>query len=140
MCSNFKEREEKRIKLKSFSDETVQLFVKFLYGYELEKVDINADPVGLAKDLIEMGGYYNVPSLQSAAATFLLEHITTENMLEIMDFVKAHNAEEAARICAECIGQKFSLATPLKVIEKYPEIAVNAIKELNKQSKNFNKN
>ena len=143
MSGNFREKEEKRIEMKTFSDEAVELFVKFLYGYELEEDDINANyidnnialahrnaiEIRLATDLIEMGGYYNVPNLQSAAATLLLKHITPENMVEIMNFVKTHNPEGPARICSEYIAKKFSVDTVSSVLDKHPEIAVQIVRD-----------
>ena len=144
MSGNFREKEEKRIEMKTFSDEAVELFVKFLYGYELEEDDINENyidnnialahrntiEIKLAMDLIEMGGYYNVPSLQFAAATLLLKHITPENMVEIMDFVKTHNPEGPARICSKYIAKNFSMETLNSVLDEHPEIAVQIIREI----------
>ena len=143
MSGNFREKEEKRIEIKTFSDEAVELFVKFLYGYELEEDDINENYIDnnialahrktiemkLAMDLIEMGGFYNVPNIQSAAATLLLKHITPENMVEIMDFVKTHNPE-IARICSKNIAKNFSMETLNPVLDKHPEIAVQMVREI----------
>ena len=75
--------------MKTFSDKTVQLFVKFLYGYELEEEEESGN-VELMKELVSVGEVYNVPSLQSAAASLFVESFTAENKMEMMDFVKTH--------------------------------------------------
>ena len=88
MSDDFRESEEKRIEMKTFSDKAVQLFVKFLYGYELEEE--KSGNVELMKELVSVGEVHNVPSLQSAAASLFVESFTAENKMEMMDFVKSH--------------------------------------------------
>ena len=89
MSGDFREWEEKRIEMKTFSDKAVQLFVKFLYGYELEEEEESGN-VELMKELVSVGEVHNVPSLQSAAASLFVESFTAENKMEMMDFVRTH--------------------------------------------------
>ena len=128
MSGNFKEKEEKRIEMKSFSDKAVEMFIKFLYGFELEVDDLNNN-VNLSKELIAMGGLYNVSGIQAAAAKFLKKHFTAENMVELMDFLKTNNAVEATEICSDFIANKFHLKTirSTKILDRHPEIAVKLI-------------
>ena len=128
MSGSFKEKEEKRIEMKSFSDKAVEMFVKFLYGFELKKEDLNNN-LELVKQLIAMGGLYNVDGIQSAAALILEDHFTAENMVELMDFLKTHNAVEATEICSDFIANKFHLKTirSTKILDRHPEIAVELL-------------
>ena len=102
----FKESQLKRIELKSFSTKAVQMFVRFLYGFELEQEDLKND-LDLVKDLIVMGGAYNVNGLQTAAVIYLPEHLNTDNMMEWMDFLKTHNAKDAIVFCSEFLVKTF---------------------------------
>ena len=69
MTADFKESHEKKIHLRTYSTKTVQQFIRFLYGFELEQNDLQ-----LAKDMTIMGGIYNIPTLQKAAAKALVQH------------------------------------------------------------------
>ena len=99
-------REQGRISLRTFSDKAVRVFIRFLYGYELDHENIN-DDMELVKELITIGGLLNIASLERAAASYLLEHFPREPLVEILDFVKTVRAREAGRLCAEFIRKKF---------------------------------
>ena len=62
LTGEFKESHEKKIHLKTYDPKSVQQFIRFLYGFELEQNDLQ-----LAKDMTIMGGIYNSirTSLQS---------------------------------------------------------------------------
>ena len=51
--------------MRIYSVKAVQVFVKFLYGFELEKKDLD-DPE-LVKDLTAICGVYNITGLQTTA-------------------------------------------------------------------------
>ena len=104
-------QETRRISLRSFSVEAVVLFIKFLYGYELEPVDLNND-IEVVKELIAIGGILNIDSLQRAATTFLLEHFPEESLLDTLDMVKTIHAREADTVCTEFILRKFERNAP----------------------------
>lgn len=65
VSGNFQENYLKRIEMKSFSTKAVQEFVRFLYGFELDQEDMKNN-LEMVRDLIEMGGVYNVNGLQTA--------------------------------------------------------------------------
>ena len=102
----FKESQLKRIELKSYSTQAVQMFVRFLYGFELEQEDLKND-LELVKDLILMGGVYNINGLQTAASIFLPQYLNTDNMLELMDFVKTQNVLDVFGLCAQYLVKNF---------------------------------
>ena len=104
-------QETRRISLRSFSVEAVVLFIKFLYGYELEPVDLNND-IEVVKELIAIGGILNIDSLQRAATTFLLEHFPEESLLDTLDMVKTIHAREADTVCTEFILRNFERNAP----------------------------
>ena len=108
----------------------MQKFVRFLYGFELEQEDLKKD-LELVRDLIGMGGVYNVTGLQTAAAFLLPQHLNTENMLEWMDILKACNVEDAIDLCSEFLVNKIGYNKLLSsgMLTKHPEIAVKIIQE-----------
>ena len=91
MTADFKESHEKKIHLRTYSTKTVQQFIRFLYGFELEQNDMQ-----LAKDMTIMGVIYNIPTLQKAAAKALVQHSKIDNIIEILDFVKNYSGTDVA--------------------------------------------
>ena len=77
-----RESHEKKIHLKTYDPKSVQQFIRFLYGFELEQNDLQ-----LAKDMTIMCGIYNIPSLQKAAAEALVDHVNMDNLVEMMESV-----------------------------------------------------
>ena len=78
-----------------------------------------------------MGGVYNVTTLQTAATFFLSKHINPDNMLDMMEFVKTHNAAAATDVCNEFIMKNIDKLLP-EAIEKLklkPDSPVNKLKE-----------
>ena len=71
LTGDFKESHEKKIRLKTYSTKAVQQFIRFLYGFELEQ---NVPNLQQTKELIVMGGIYNIPTLQNAATEALVRH------------------------------------------------------------------
>ena len=135
-CSSFKyeyfeneNENKKKIHLKTFSTEAVRQFIKFLYGFELEQKELEKDLL-LVKYLTLMGGVYNIPSLQRAAARALFNHITLDNMVEMMDFVKINFLDAAADALGDHIAKKFDQEQLIssEIFTKNPEIAVKVLK------------
>ena len=129
MLGDFKEKDEKKIEMKTFSTAAVQEFVRFLYGIELKNEDLQ-----IVKDLIEMGGLYSVHEVQTAASMCLLEHLNIDNIVELMDFVKTHAAEDAADFLCEFVAIKFDRkeleSHGSKIFSKHPEVAVKILRNV----------
>ena len=128
MSSNFREREEKKIELKSFAPRSVQEFVRFLYGFELDPQELEKN-LAMVKELTEMAGVYNVPGLETAVVPTLLKGITKETMVEMMDFVTTKAGPEVTEAVSEYIALNFDVDT-LKssgIFLKHPELAVKIL-------------
>ena len=116
MSGDFKEKMEKKIEMKAFSPKAVQEFVRFVYGLEIEDLSTNLE---LVKELIEMGGLYNVPGVQSGAATFLPKHLNRNNKLEVLEFAVTHKAKAAEEIYfRRYIDRYFVCRLKVRVISK----------------------
>ena len=126
VTGNFKEKDEKRIKMSAYSAQAVQQFVKFLYGFELEE----ENPKGVVMDLIEMGGVYSVENLQIAASIFVPKILTKGNMMEMMDFLKTHKALAALDLCTEFLLENSdrNALQSSDLLSKHPEIAVHLLR------------
>ena len=134
MLGDFREKNEKKIEMKTFSTAAVQEFVRFLYGFELKNEDLQ-----ILTDLIEMGGLYSVHDVQTAASMCLQDHLNIDNIVELMDFVKTHAAEDAADFLCEFVAIKFDRkeleSHGSKIFSKHPEIAVKILRDVGRISK-----
>ena len=128
---DFKEKNEKRIEMKTFSTAALQEFVKFLYGIEL-KNEVMGKDLQILKDLIEMGGLYAVHDIQTAASMCLQEHLNIDNIVELMDFVKTNMAEDATDLLCEFVVKNFNqnllCSHSSDILSNHPEIAVKILK------------
>ena len=43
LTGDFKEKKENQLMFPAFSDESVEIFIKFLYGYELDYNEVNIE-------------------------------------------------------------------------------------------------
>ena len=133
MLGDFKEKNEKRIEMKTFSTAALQEFVKFLYGIEL-KNEVMGKDLQILKDLIEMGGLYAVHDVQTSASMCLQDHLNIDNIVELMDFVKTHAAEDTADFLCEFVAIKFDRkeleSHGSKIFSKHPEIAVKILRDV----------
>ena len=111
-------------------------FVRYLYGYELQQEHLD-DDLELVKELVTMGGVYFVDSLQTAATSCLSKHLSKENVLDVLTFMRTHKAITAVEICAEfCLNNLDLKALDASdQLEKYPEILL-AFFRRNKQVMN----
>jgi len=127
VLGDFKEKNEKRIEMKTFSTAAVQEFVRFLYGFELKNEDLQ-----ILTDLIEMGGLYSVHDVQTAAFMCLQEHLNIDNIVELMDFVKTNMAEDATDLLCEFVVKNFNqnllYSHSSDILSNHPEIAVKILK------------
>ena len=119
MNGNFSEKAKRIIALKDFSKKAVEEFVRYLYGYELQQEHLE-----LVKELVIMGGVYFVDSLQTAATSCLSKHLSKENVLDVLSFMRTHKAITAVEICAEFCLNTLNLDTldNSGQLENYPEI------------------
>ena len=98
-------------------------FVRYLYGYELQQEHLDGD-MELVKELVTMGGVYFVDSLQTAATSCLSKHLSRENVLDVLTFMRTHQAITAVEICSEfCLNNLDLQAMDASdQLENYPEI------------------
>ena len=133
LSGDFKEKNEKKIHLKTYSTNAVELFIKFLYGFELKTTN------ELAKELTVMGGVYNISSLQRAAFTALVPSVDLDHMASMMDFVKINSTEAADAFFGDHIAnmlktyinmfeQRKDHVISSELLMKHPEIAVKLLK------------
>ena len=105
-------------------------FVRYLYGYELQQEHLDED-LGLVKELVTMGGVYFVDSLQTAATSCLTKHLSKENVLDVLSFMRTHKAITAVEICAEFCLSNLDLKAldDSGQLEKYPEILLRSFRK-----------
>ena len=115
----YREGQQKRIEMKNFSKEAVQQFLKFLYRFELEEGEDWKNDLEFIKELIVLGGAYSVSDFQTAASSYLANHLNAVNSLELGEFAAAHNAEAAAEMCKKVLSceEPQSVVLPLAVID-----------------------
>ena len=105
-------------------------FVRYLYGYELQQEHLDGD-MELVKELVTMGGVYFVDSLQTAATSCLSKHLSRENVLDVLSFMRTHKAITAVEICAEFCLNTLNLDTldNSGQLENYPEILLRSFRK-----------
>ena len=109
---NFEERQARRLVIPA-STEAVENFVKILYGVD---VHLDIDNVGLdiLKDLIMIGGVYDA-SVQDVATEHLKNHLTKENVFEILGLCKSQKAESGVKNCLQMIVNNFPKRSCIEV-------------------------
>ena len=133
LTSGFKEQHEKRLKIPASSD-TVTEFIKFFYGFDLEQ-DLKFETV---RELIKIGGVYD-ETVQNAAGELIGNHLTKENVFEILQFCKTFDAKIGKRKCLKFIIDSFDTEHLMdnNYLDKHPEIAVDILKNNQREEKNF---
>ena len=136
MNGNFSEKAKRIIALKDFSKKAVEEFVRYLYGYELQQEHLD-DDLELVKELVTMGGVYFVDSLQTAATSCLSKHLSKENVLDVLSFMRTHKAITAVEICAEFCLNKVDLKAldASDQLENYPEILLAFFRKMRGSNK-----
>ena len=135
MNHDFEETRTKKIVLDQYSPVAVQEFVKFLYGLELNLVDLKKDLL-IVKDLLIMGSLYDVELLQKAAASFIEEQLTKENVTSTMKFAKTYNAKDTVKLCVDFILKNERLEIVINDTEllcEFPELAVEVLQRKRKE-------
>ena len=129
MNHDFKERRTKKIVLGDYSTVAVQEFVKFLYGKELNHRDLKTDLL-IVRELLDMGGLYDVQLLQKAASSFIEEKLTKENVISTMKFAKTNMAKDTVKLCVEFILKSEDLERIIndtEFLHEFPELAVEVL-------------
>ena len=123
---NFEERQARRLVIPA-STEAVENFVKILYVVD---VHLDIDNVGLdiLKDLIMIGGVYDA-SVQDVATEHLKNHLTKENVFEILELCKNQKAEDGVENCLQMIFDNFTKEELYKSgqLKNHPDLALKII-------------
>jgi len=119
------------------SSEAVNVFVKFLYGFDIDE-SVGEETL---KELIQIGGVYD-SSVQDAAADLLKKHLTKENIFELYKFSKQNDSKTAMKHCQELILKEYTYPQLLDNghLEEHPETAVEILKQNRKPKKLNNLN
>ena len=88
----FMERRERKLVIPEASSETVENFVKILYGIDLGD-DVSLD---ILKELIIIGGVYD-RSVQEVAGECLEKYLTRENVFDLFELCKLKKAERGSK-------------------------------------------
>jgi len=124
LTSDFKERMEGAITIPA-EEETVELFVKFLYGFELD------ENISLFtwKELVQICGVYD-RSIHDAAAEIMMKHLKKWTVFDILDFCKQNGATKAVDVCRTFIAMNFDPEILIRDghFDDHPETAVKILK------------
>ena len=127
--TNFREGTERSATL-PLSKKAAELFIRFLYGFELDEdrdVDIvDESDTDTYLDLIAYGGVCGLMCLQDAVGVTLKKFLSKNNVFDILVFAKQHNAEVAVKNCIEYAVKNFSQTSLLENghLVRHPDIAV----------------
>ena len=110
--------------MKQFSTKAVDYFLKFLYGFELEKDDKNLD-MDTLKELVVMADVFQVEHLPTAATVNMERFINGKNVFEILEFKKKYHDEKYDHILRFIVHNfDYSELKRDGNLEKYPVIAM----------------
>ena len=127
--TNFREGTERSATL-PLSKKAAELFIRFLYGFELDEdrdVDIvDESDTDTYLDLIAYGGVCGLMCLQDAVGVTLKKFLSKNNVFDILVFAKQHNAEVAVKNCIDYAVKNFSQTSLLENghLVRHPDIAV----------------
>jgi len=124
LSANFRERKEKLIQFPPYEDKTVEVFIKFMYGFELSSSG-NDVSLETCKELIEMGGVYGVEGIQIAVTGVMEKFLKKENIFKMLQVCKKNNAQEAVDLCVQFVIKNFDKKEMVQSgkIKEFPEIA-----------------
>ena len=129
MLHDCKEKRKKKIELEEFSVIATEQFVKFLYGFELEHEDFQKD-LELVKELLIMGGLYDVEDLQRAASKFIYDHFTKKNVFDVMEFAKTNKTDTVMELGCEYVLGNWpieEIVSQREKLLKFPELGMAVI-------------
>ena len=127
MTSDFKEKESRRIAFKDFTSEAMLVFIKFMYGYELNEMSKKLD-LNKLKELLLIGDMCLVQAFKGAVNKCIAKLLTKDNIFEMLEFFLKHQPDNL-NCCIFFIGAHYSLSQMKeeKILEKYPVIAVGIL-------------
>jgi len=120
VTGDFKEKNEKMIELPN-NDAVVALFVRFLYGFELPKEEVDIE---VAKELLIMAGVYDVQGLKKAVGFLLNGLISKENVFDMWTFSIKNEADDAKDECGKYIVANFERRTLIETgkLKELPDL------------------
>ena len=123
--TNFREGSERSATL-PLSTPAAELFIRFLYGFELELDILGDGDIDTCKDLLAYGGMCGLTCLQDAVGAILWNRLSRDNVFELLDFAKQNNAEAAVKTSIEFAVKFFSKRSLLEKghLARHPDIAV----------------
>jgi len=120
VTGDFKEKNEKMIELPN-NDAVIALFVRFLYGFELPKEEVDIE---VAKELLIMAGVYDVQGLKKAVGFLLNGLISKENVFDMWTFSIKNEADDAKDECGKYIVANFERRTLIETgkLKELPDL------------------
>merc|ERR1712098_444878 len=110
LSADFREKAEKSIEFPPYYDKTVEIFIKFMYGYKLRS-SANYVSLETLMELIEMGGVYGVEAIKIAVADVMEKHLTKKNIFKMLQVCKENNAQKAFDQCVQFVIENFNNKT-----------------------------
>ena len=125
LTNDFKERMEGAVTIPA-DRYTVEHFVKYLYGFELDEEDIS---LLTWKELVQICGVYD-RSIHDAAAEIMMKHLKKWTVFDILDFCKQNGATKAVDVCRTFIAMNFDPEILIRDghFDDHPETAVKILK------------
>merc|ERR1719474_2239117 len=90
------------------TDAVIALFVRFLYGFELPKEEVDLE---VAKELLVMAGVYDVPGLRRAVGFLMNDLLNKENVFDMWTFSIKNEVDDTKDACGKYIVDKFERRT-----------------------------
>jgi len=120
VTGDFKEKNEKMIELPN-TDAVISLFVRFLYGFELQKKEVGLE---VAKELLVMAGVYDVKGLKNAVGFLMNDLLSKENVFDMWTFSIKNEADDAKDECGKYIVANFKRGTLIETgkLKELPDL------------------
>jgi len=93
--SDMKEKGMDQIVIEEIAPDIFRALLRFIYSDQVQLTESNAEP------LLAAANQYLLPSLKSTCEEFLIEHLTTENCVEMLTLADLHNALPLKRKATE---------------------------------------
>ena len=122
VTGDFKEKSEKIIQFPENNDATVALFVRFLYGFEMPKKEVDVE---VAKELLLMAELYELPGLKDNVGFIMNDLLTKENVFDMWIFSNTHKAGYSKETCGKYIVTNFDRDNLIKTgkLVEIPDLA-----------------
>ncbi|KAL3848473.1 hypothetical protein ACJMK2_019327 [Sinanodonta woodiana] len=100
--SDMAESKQKKITLKEIDSLTMKLVLDYIYNGQ---VSLSEDTV---QHLLSASNRFQLLSLRSGCASFMMNHITVSNCIGVYFFAKAHECDDLAKKAKEIINNQFA--------------------------------